>query len=197
LPELEWIVYLEPRGVRDYAEPSLVWWPDLLARGAEHRAEHPRLLDELAGRVHDDDPVTAALTAGQVNLALATQLHPDPGPGDFVLCHLPLSRPASRLSSAWLSADAGVQLHFGEPSAGLMRTLHEVQPSLFVGEPRTWEKLRAAVETQVRRRAARRRLGLRKCRSAASIAPLTDELSEWFRGIGIRVSPIDLPEGVA
>ena len=50
LAELEWIVYIEPRGVRDYSDASLVWWPDLLARGAEHRAEHPRLLDELAER---------------------------------------------------------------------------------------------------------------------------------------------------
>src|SRR5919106_377629 len=123
LPGLEWIVYIEPRGVRDYAEPSLVWWPDLLAHGGEHRAEHPRLLDELAAEVGDDDLVTSSLTASQVNRILATPPHPDPGPGDFVVCHQPLSQMASRRSSAWLNADAGVQLHFGEPSSGLPQTL--------------------------------------------------------------------------
>jgi long-chain acyl-CoA synthetase len=190
LPELEWIVYIEPRGVRDYAEPSLVWWPDLLARGDEHRAEHPRLLDELAARVAEDDPVTPALTAGQVNQALATQPHADPGPGDFVLCHLPLSLTGSRPSSAWLNAEAGVQLHFGERSAGLARTLHEVEPSLLLGNPDTWATLRATAGTRTRRRytgAVRRRLGLRKCRSAVSISPIAPELSEWYRGIGIDV----------
>jgi long-chain acyl-CoA synthetase len=197
LPELEWIVYIEPRGVRDYAEPSLVWWHDLLAHGAEHREQHPRLLDELAAEVGDDDPVTPSLTARQVNLALAAQPHPDPGPGDFVLCHLPLSKPASRLSSAWLSAHAGVQLHFGEPSAGLTRTLLEVQPSLFLGEARTWQTLRATVDTRVRRRAARRRLGLSKCRSAVSVQPIAPELAEWFRAMGTEVRAAELPEAVA
>jgi long-chain acyl-CoA synthetase len=180
LAELEWIVYIEPRGVRDYPDASLVWWPDLLARGAEHRAEHPGLLDELAAEVCEDDPVTPSLTAGEVNDALATPVHPDPGPGDFVLCHLPLSKTVSRLGTAWLNAHAGVQLHFGEPSSALVRTLGEVRPSLFLGTPDVWEKLRAQART-------RRGLGLRKCRSAVSTAPIGPELSEWYRGIGIEV----------
>jgi long-chain acyl-CoA synthetase len=180
LPGLEWIVYIEPRGVRDYAEPSLVWWPDLLARGGEQRADRPRLLAELAGRVDEDDPVTPELSAGHVNEALAAPLHPDPRPRDFVLCHLPLSHTASRLGTAWLSAHAGVQLHFGEPTAGLVQTLNEVRPSLFLGTPGVWEELRAAGLN-------RRRLGLRKCRSAVSTAPLGPELSDWCRRLGIEV----------
>jgi long-chain acyl-CoA synthetase len=180
LPELEWIVYIEPRGVRDYSDAALVWWPDLLARGAEHRAAHPRLLDELAAEVGEDDRVTPSLTAGEVNDALATPVHPDPGPGDFALCHLPLSEPVPRLATAWLNAHAGVQLHFGEPSAGLVRTLAEVRPSLFLGTPDMLEKLRALARN-------RRGLGLRKCRSAVSTAPIGAELSEWYRGIGIEV----------
>jgi long-chain acyl-CoA synthetase len=200
LPDLEFIVYIEPRGVRDYAEPSLVWWPELLARGTEHRADHPRLLDELAGELRDNDPVTPGLSAGEVNLALATQLHPDPGPGDFVLCHLPLSQVTSRLSSGWLNAHAGVQLHFGEPSADLVETLHEVQPSLFLGTPGEWESLRTRVGTRTRRlfaRAARDLMGMRKCRSAVSLSPLPAELADWYRRLGIKVGSIELPEGVS
>jgi long-chain acyl-CoA synthetase len=188
LPGLEWIVYIEPRGVRDYAEPSLVWWPDLLARGEEHRTEHPDLLEELAEEVGDDDPVTPTLTARDVNLALASPLHPDPGPRDFVLCHLPLEQIASRLSTSWLNADAGVQLHFGEPAAGLVQTLNEVRPSLFLGTPGVWGKLRARGEK-------RKSLGLRKCRSAVSLLPIGPELGEWFGAIGVRAA--ELPEGVA
>jgi long-chain acyl-CoA synthetase len=175
--ERDWIVYIEPRGVRGYGDPSLVWWPDLLARGAEHRAEQPRLLDELAAEVGEDDRVTPALTAGEVNEVLASPLHPDPGPRDFVLCHLPLSETVSRLSTAWLSADAGVQLHFGEPSAGLVQTLDEVRPSLLLATPPVWEQIQA--------KGGKR--GLRKCRSAVSTGPIAPELSEWYRGIGIEV----------
>jgi long-chain acyl-CoA synthetase len=158
LPDLEWIVYMEPRGVREYAEPSLVWWPDLLARGDDHRRQHPQMLDELAADVSDDDPVTLAhsrvLTALELNLALASLADEggpfaDPGPGDFVLCHFPLSDLAERLGTEWLNAHAGVQLHFGEPSAGLVQALQEVQPSLFLGSPRSWEKLWATVGTRM------------------------------------------------
>jgi long-chain acyl-CoA synthetase len=195
LPHLEWIVYLEPRGVRDYSEPSLVWWPDLLARGEGHRAEHPGLLDELAVEVRDADPVTPTLTAGDVNAALARDaFHPDAGPGDFVLCHLPLSQTASRLSSGWLNAHAGVQLHFGEPSAGLAQTLREVEPSLFLGTPGVWEGLVPGDERRPRRlygRALRKRLGMRKCRSAASVAPLAPELVQRYGLLGIPVRTVE------
>jgi long-chain acyl-CoA synthetase len=210
LPTLEWIVYIEPRGVRDYSEPSLLWWPELLERGKEHRRAHPCLLDELAAAVNDDDPVAAGLTARDVNGALAdTTVHPDPGSRDFVLCHLPLARIASRLSTGWLNAHAGVQLHFGEPSARLMHALNEVQPSLFAAEAGTWEGLRAAVETKgaapgwptrrLHKLAIRRRLGMRKCRSAVSLSPVGPALSEWYGALGIplREIRIELAEEVA
>jgi long-chain acyl-CoA synthetase len=210
LPDLEWIVYIEPRGVRDYAEPSLVWWPDLLARGEEHRTEQPRMLDELAGEVSDDDPVAEALSAQDVNVALADLgVHPDAESRDFVLCHLPLSQIASRLSTGWLNAHAGVQVHFSEPSAGLMHALHEVQPSLFAGEAGTWEGLRAAVETKsaapgwptrrLYKLAIRQRLGMRKCRSAVTLSPVAPELLAWYGALGIPVREVrvELAEEVA
>jgi long-chain acyl-CoA synthetase len=196
LPELEWIVYLEPRGVRDYEEASLVWWPDLLARGEEHRAGHGPLLDQLAGRVSDDDPVTPALSAREVNLALADggALHPEPRSGDFVLCHLSLAQIAERLNSAWLNAYAGVQVHFGEPTADLAQTLNEVEPSLFLGTPRVWEQLRGKLEapkSRLHARAMRKRVGMRRCRSALSVAgPVAPELLDWYRALGIPVRQI-------
>jgi long-chain acyl-CoA synthetase len=192
LPELDWIVYIEPRGVRDYAEPSLVWWPDLLARGDEHRGEHPALLDELAGEVSEDDPALAA-----------SGIHPDPGPSDFVLCHLPLWQVAGRLGGGWLNAYAGVQLHFGEPSAGLRQTLGEVQPSLFLTTPGILERLRdgaamvAAPKHRLEALALRKRIGMRKCRSAVSVAPLDPELHDWYAALGIPLRAIELMEEVA
>jgi long-chain acyl-CoA synthetase len=212
LPRLRWIVYIEPRGVRDYQEPALVWWPDLLERGNRHRLEHPRALDELAGEVRDDDPATLAyatpgaptsvtITARDVNLALATladggELHPAPRPSDFVLCHLPLWQLAERMGSGWLNAHAGVQVHFGEQSADPVQALREVQPSLFLGSQRTWVRLRAAAgggtapASRLKRRALRNQLGLRKCRSAVSTSPPAPELVDWFVALGIPMREV-------
>ena len=50
-PDLERIVYLEPRGIRyRYDHPKLMSWDDLLALGAEHRAAHPGAVDRADGR---------------------------------------------------------------------------------------------------------------------------------------------------
>jgi long-chain acyl-CoA synthetase len=212
LPRLRWIVYIEPRGVRDYEEAALVWWPDLLECGDRHRLEHPRALDELAGEVRDDDPVTlayakagastpATITARDVNLALATladgcELHPAPRSTDFVLCHLPLWQLAERMGSGWLNAHAGVQVHFGELSADPVQTLREVQPSLFLGSQRTWEQLRAgagggiAPASRLKRRALRNQLGLRKCRSAVSTSPPAPELVDWCSALDIPMREV-------
>jgi long-chain acyl-CoA synthetase len=212
LPRLQRIVYIEPRGVRDYQDPALVWWPDLLERGNRHRLEHPRALDELAGEVRDDDPVTlayattgaptpATITARDVNLALTTladgaELHPSPGASDFVLCHLPLWQLAERIGSGWLNAHAGVQLHFGEQSADPVQTLREVQPSLFLGSQRTWEHLCAAAggavapASRLKRRALRSQLGLRRCRSAVSTSPPAPELVDWCVALGIPMREV-------
>jgi long-chain acyl-CoA synthetase len=197
LPELQWIVYIEPRGVRDYPDPALVWWPELLARGAEHRACHPHLLNELAGAIREDEPAGLALAA-------AGGLHPDPRPSDFVLAHLPLWQISGRIGSGWLNAHAGVQLHFGEPSADPIQTLREVRPSLFLGTPRTWEQVRAAsgAETppasRLACRAVRDRLGMGKCRSAVSTSALPPELADWYRGLRMPVceAQVDLAEAV-
>jgi long-chain acyl-CoA synthetase len=220
LPALQWIVYIEPRGVRDYADPALLWWPDLLACGEAHRAEHPHALDRLAGEVRDDDPTTLAYAAAggppvaiavrDVNGALAALadgggLHPEPRPSDFVVCHLPLWQIPERLASGWLNAHAGVQLHFGEPSADPIQTLREVRPSLFLGTPGTWERMRAAAgaetspASRLARRALRGRLGLGKCRSAVSTRALAPELADWYRALGVPVREVrvGLAEGVA
>jgi long-chain acyl-CoA synthetase len=221
LPEIQWIVYIEPRGVRDYADPALLWWPDLLACGEARRAADPNVLDELAREVRDDDPVTlaygapgtpplAAITARDLNVALAAladggELHPDPSPSDFVLSHLPLWQLPERLGSGWLNAHAGVQLHFGEPAADPIQTLREVRPSLFLGTPRTWERLRAATgaerppASRLARRALRGRLGMRKCRSAVCIPAPAPELADWYHRVGIpvREARVGLAEAVA
>jgi long-chain acyl-CoA synthetase len=167
LPELETIVYLEPRGVREYDDPSLLWWPDLLERGRAHREQHPGLLDELAARVEPDDVVTliytsgttgppkgAMLTVGNVDYAIEVLVHgggflADAGPDDLTLSFLPLAHVADRLGTEWTNAAAGTQVHFAESIDAVNLNLREVQPTLFFAVPRIWEKLRATAEIKM------------------------------------------------
>ncbi len=178
-PDLRWIVCIEPRGVRGYDDPALLWWPDLLDRGRDHRARHPALLDEFAAQVEQDDVVTliytsgttgppkgAMLTVRNVNFAIHVLAEgggffQEPGPRDVTLSYLPLSHVAERIATTWINAHAGTLVHFAESIDTVQQNLREVQPTLFFAVPRIWEKIHATVEIKVASASLLKRLNYR------------------------------------
>ncbi|TWP52292.1 long-chain fatty acid--CoA ligase [Lentzea tibetensis] len=165
LPDLERIVYIEPRGVRGrYDEPKLLWWDDFLALGAAHRDEFP---DELSARMEEttpDDVMTliytsgttgppkgAMLTVENVEFAVTVLVEgggftsPPPSEKDMTLSYLPLCHVAERIFTTWFSASSGVQVHFAESIETVQANLREVQPTILFGVPRIWEKVLAGV----------------------------------------------------
>jgi long-chain acyl-CoA synthetase len=167
LPELRRIVYVEPRGVRRYDDPSLLSWEELLELGRAHRDRHPGLLEQLAARVVDDDVVTliytsgttgppkgAMLTVANIDFAIKVLVEgggffENPGPDDITLSYLPLCHVAERIATEWENAAAGTQVHFAESIDTVQDNLREVQPTLFFAVPRIWEKIRATVEIKM------------------------------------------------
>lgn len=167
LPDLQWIVHIEPRGVRAYSDPLLLWWPDFLDRGREHRAAGPDFLDQQMGEVQEDDvvaliytsgttgpPKGAMLTVRNVNFAIEVLVENDgfyqePGPKDVTLSYLPLSHVADRIASEWTNAQASTLVHFAESIETVQQNLREVQPTLFFAVPRIWEKIHATVEIKM------------------------------------------------
>ncbi|MDG6104778.1 AMP-binding protein [Dactylosporangium aurantiacum] len=160
-PDLEWIVYLEPRGIRGrYRHPKLVAWSDLLA---SHEDDGPVELDS-----RDDDVATliytsgttgrpkgAMLTVANVDFAIRVLVEgggfadPPPGPRDLTLSYLPLCHVAERVFTVWFNAAAGVTVHFGESIATVQADLREVQPTILFGVPRIWEKMMAGVTVRL------------------------------------------------
>ncbi|MEX1178939.1 MAG: AMP-binding protein [Nitriliruptor sp.] len=163
-PDLEWIVYLEPRGVRDYVHPKLMSWEDFLDRGRAHRDSDPTLLDRCAQEATEDDVVTliytsgttgppkgAMLTVRNVEFAISILVtdggfyNPPASEADVALSYLPLCHVAERAATEWVNAEAGVLTHFAESIEVVQANLKEVQPTLFFAVPRIWEKLYAGV----------------------------------------------------
>jgi long-chain acyl-CoA synthetase len=167
LPALRRIVYLEPRGVRRYDDPSLLSWEELLTLGRGHRQDRPRLLEDLAAQVTDDEVVTliytsgttgppkgAMLTVANVDFAVKVLVEGSgffeaAGPDDVTLSYLPLCHVAERIATEWVNAAAGTQVHFAESIETVQDNLREVQPTLFFAVPRIWEKIRATVEIRM------------------------------------------------
>jgi long-chain acyl-CoA synthetase len=168
-PDLQRIVYLEPRGIRHrYDDPRLLAWPDFLELGRRHQEQHPDALSEvLAGQQPDDlatliytsgttgPPKGAMLTVANVEFAIKVLIEegaftdPPPGPSDLTLSYLPLSHVAERIFTTWFNAAAGTQVNFAESIETVPQNLREVQPTILFGVPRIWEKLLAGIEIRL------------------------------------------------
>ena len=167
LPQLRWIVYIEPRGVRSIDDPILISWNEFITRGADHLASHPEMIDEHDARMKDDDVVTlvytsgttgppkgSMLTVGNVNFAIKMLVetggfYDNAGGGDITLSYLPLCHVAERIGTEWVNAAAGTQVHFAESIDTVTMNLREVQPTLFFAVPRIWEKIHAGVQIKM------------------------------------------------
>jgi long-chain acyl-CoA synthetase len=163
LPELERIIYIEPRGTNRYTDEILMSWDELLEVGDEHRSADARLL---ARRMADTEPGDLAYliyTSGTTgppkgamlsvrNVEFACSLlnssngfvDPAPGPSDDLISFLPLCHVYEKAFGHWLNASAGTVTNFGESIDTLTMDMREVQPTIFEAVPRIWEKMHAA-----------------------------------------------------
>ena len=167
-PDLEWIVYLEPRGVRDYDHPKLMPFEDLLERGRVHRGSDPDLLARMAQDAEEDDVVTLIYTSGTTgppkgamltnrNVSFGIDIlvfsgglfDPPASQDDVTLSYLPLCHVAERAATVWNNAGAGVTVHFAESIETVQANLKEVQPTLFFAVPRIWEKIAAGIQIKM------------------------------------------------
>ncbi|MGI5505984.1 AMP-dependent synthetase/ligase [Lentzea sp. CA-135723] len=168
-PDLEWIVYLEPRGIRGrYDNPKLMAWDDFLALGAAHRDEFGGELAERMAATAPEDVMTliytsgttgppkgAMLTVANVEFAVHVLVEgggftsPPPSSADVTLSYLPLCHVAERIFTTWFSAASGVCVHFAESIETVQANLREVQPTILFGVPRIWEKVLAGVKIGV------------------------------------------------
>lgn len=168
LPDLRTILYVEPRGLRTYTDPRLMAWTDLVAKGREHRAAHPGLVEQAIEAAEPDDVITLVYTSGttgppkgamlthaNAEFALDTVLEhspfadPPPGPKDLTLSYLPLCHVAERVLTTWYNAGAGTQVNFAESIDTVPQNLREIQPTLLFAVPRIWEKLLATARIKL------------------------------------------------
>ena len=166
LPQLERIVYVEPRGVRTYEDPILISWNEFLEMGGSQRKETPELFDELVDGIESDSTATIVYTSGTTgppkgamlsheNLLWTAQKAAEIISGDRArqhveyLSYLPLCHVFGRLYDILGAISMRATVNFAESIDTLVSDLAEVQPTYFPAPPRIWEKMKATAEIKM------------------------------------------------
>ncbi len=166
LPNLERIVYVEPRGLSTYDDPILLSWQDFLKLGGEQRRETPSLFDELVDGIDSSATATIVYTSGTTGPPKGAMLSHDnllwtagqageiisgdrPDRNAEFLSYLPLCHVFGRLYDILGALAMRATVNFAESIDTLVSDLAEVQPTYFPAPPRIWEKMKAAAEIRM------------------------------------------------
>ena len=178
LPLLRHVVLMAGAAVDD---PLALTWEQFLARGD---AVPDAAVDERVRGIQEDDTATYIYTSGTTGPPKAVMLSHGAllwtadtisrlmafTHRDSMVSYLPLSHIAEQLISIYGPVTLGTQVYFAEALERLPDNLKEVQPTIFFGVPRIWEKFHAAVRGKI-----------------AQATGVKKHLLEWAMGVARRV----------
>jgi long-chain acyl-CoA synthetase len=159
LPRLRHIVMM--RGAERVDDPQVMSWDDFQTRGGgvseadvEQRlnALQPAQLGTLIYTSGTTGPPKGVMLSHH-NLSwtadVAGQIT-DAGPTDVLLSYLPLSHIAEQMFTIHAASTIGYAVYFAESIDKLPDNLKEVQPNVFFGVPRVWEKFHAGITAKLK-----------------------------------------------
>ena len=163
IPSVERIIYLDPRGMRKYDDPRLMFVADLEALGQVALDNDPGCYERMVAATRADDVAILCTTSGTTShpkLAewthraflghAASYLVADPkGPDDEYVAVLPLSWVMEQMYSVGWNLIARMKVNFPEEQATVMADLREIGPTFLLLAPRVWEQIAADVRARM------------------------------------------------
>jgi long-chain acyl-CoA synthetase len=154
-PKLEYIVYDDARGMRDYREPFLLSLDDLMDRGKKFLDEHPAYFDDEVARGRGEDVAIICYTSGTTgtpkgamlshrNLAEMSRIagqREGLNASDEALAYLPMAWVGDHMLSYAQAIVTGFTINCPESAATVLSDLKEIGPTYFFAPPRIWENL--------------------------------------------------------
>lgn len=158
LPLLKHVVQM--KGAPPSDDPRVMSWADFLAKGDSVPDSR---VDELVHAIEPSGLAALIYTSGTTGPPKGVMLSHEGvawtaatackmleiGPEDTLLSYLPLSHIAEQMFSIHIPSSSGYALYFAESIDKLADNLKEVQPTVFFGVPRVWEKFHAGVSQKM------------------------------------------------
>jgi long-chain acyl-CoA synthetase len=196
LPRLKKIVVMETKGLRSFApelRQFIATFDEVEKLGAASTQQ--ALIDDALARQTLDDVGLMIYTSGSTGKPKGAMISyrniPGVVPGIVErlelsaqtthLSYLPLCHVAEQMLTTFVPVYVGSQVNFGESIRTVQEDLREVAPTMFLGVPRIWEKLHAAISIKLQETGALRRTLFHKAYAACQ--PLAEKpRSAWSLG---------------
>jgi long-chain acyl-CoA synthetase len=163
LPELKKVIYWDPKGLKNYDEPLLISFTEVLKLGQEYEKKHPELFEENVKRGRGEDTAFIYYTSGTTGL-----------PKGAVITHKALINTArgfvdrfpftseddlvSNFPPAWVGDSffatvphllTGARINFPEEPETIAEDTREVGPEFVIYGPRQWESLVSEIQVKI------------------------------------------------
>lgn len=184
-PTVKHLIVFDPRGTYRVRDPRLDSWSEVLERGRTLLAAEPEWYLERVVALDPDAPCMVVYTSGTTGKPKGAMLSSrnalsgeeltkelEYGPDDVILSYLPLCHVAEKIFSLFAPVVSGAVVHFGESIETVRQDLREVSPTIFLGVPRIWEKIHAAVTLRIQ-----------------DASWLKRTLFDWAAARGARIAP--------
>ena len=159
MPKLKHVVTM--KGAPAIADDMVMSWEEFMAKGDE--VDKQAYLDRIES-LEPDTLATLIYTSGTTgppkgvmlshrNLAWTANCAAEitsPGPADTSLSYLPLSHIAEQMFTLHIPITTGSRVYFAESIESVPENLKEVQPTVFFGVPRIWEKFHAGITAKLK-----------------------------------------------
>ncbi len=188
LPRLKKIVVMETKGLRSFApevRQFITTFDEVEQLGAASGQQ--AIIDEALARQTLDDVGLMIYTSGSTGKPKGAMISYRnirgvvPGIVDRLelsqgtkhLSYLPLCHVAEQMLTTFVPVYIGSQVNFGESIRTVQEDLREVAPTMFLGVPRIWEKLHAAIHIKLQETGGLRRALFHKAYNACK--PLAEK----------------------